>query len=53
MLHGVGHQLVTHVSGQPYGTISEIQAVQVMALLALWQVISQKSEGLNCTVVEA
>jgi len=53
MLHGVGQQLVTDVAGQPYGTIFEGQAVQVLDLLALWQVTSQKREGLKCTVVEA
>jgi len=53
MLHGVGQQLVTDVSGQPSGTIFKNQAVQVLALLALWHVTSQKSEGLNYNVVEA
>jgi len=53
MLHGVCQRLVTDVAGQPYGTTFEGHAVQVLALLALWQVTSQKSEGLKYTVVEA
>jgi len=53
MLHGVGQQLVTVVSGQPSGIVFKNQAVQVPALLALWHVTSQKSEGFNYNVVEA